>query len=259
MERPMPSPPLERMADVKWTGKFPYAEGKKKNQQTELPVERKGDEVTVDLPSGKITLKLEYDKDGLRAYDVTPEKGCPTFEHDNKKFYRFAHWKVFELVTPPCEKWEFVQFRKGSTMVTPEGGKEYQKSPPEPATADDWLLDGPPPQMSKVSGQNAMLDAPGLYFGYPLDEDKKNLTIKYNYTCRTWIVCCDPRKLIGYFDWGIKMTLTTKRTYEDTAKGADVKPVKPTWHPADDSEDYKSAAKDFDKIVSKEKFPNFCK
>ena len=255
----IPSQPLERMADVNWKGKFPYAEGKEKTDQTELPVERKGDEVTVDLPLGKITLKLEYDKDGQRAYDVAPEKGCPTFKHGGKKFYRFGHWKVFELVTPPCEKWEFVQLRKGSTRVKYEGEEEKQRSPKAPATADDWLLDGPPPQMAKVSGQNAMLDSPGLYFGYPLDPKLENALVKYDYTCRTWVVCCDPRKLIGYFEWGSKVTVTVKATYEDTAKNVEVKPTKPTWHPADDSADYKSAVKDFDKAVSKDKFPDFCK
>jgi hypothetical protein len=252
----IPSHPPERLANVNWTGKFPYAEGQ---ARTDLPVERKGDKIIVDLPLGKITLKLEYDKDGRRAYDVAPEKGCPTFEHDGKKFYRFAHWKVFELVTPPCEKWEFVQLMKGSTRVKPDGKDEYQKSPKPPATPNDWLLDGPPPQMSKVSGQNAMLDAPGLYFGFPLDESLKNSLIKRDFTYRTWIVCCDPRKLIGYFEWGIKTVVTVKPTYEDTANGVEVKPVKPTWHPADDSAEYKSAVQDFDKAVSKKKFPDFCK
>ena len=207
-----------------------------------------GTTVTVD----KVTKKNGAGGIAVTASDVKadgPGTKWPSGQH-------FGYWKVFQLANAPtgCSKVKIVQLKKVTTTVTKQGGKPVQAYPKGGAAAS-WEIDGAksdtdPSSTGSIPGEPMSLDAPGWI--YPKDKSFPAGELKHEGTYRTWIVCCNPLKVLGYFEWSIKVVVQIKPKASDSS--ATVDPTGPDWHDYDPNDD---AGKDFDALVLK-KFPKLC-
>ncbi|MBI3521900.1 MAG: hypothetical protein HY071_02220 [Chloroflexi bacterium] len=169
----------------------------------------------------------------------------------------FGYWKVFQLAEAPggCTSSKRVQLKRVVLeQVTPDGGTPVVTQP-KPGKAPAWELDGPksaddPSSIGTIPGEPMTLDAPGWV--YPKDKKFPPGEFKRETNYRTWFICCKPFKILGYFEWTVKLTVQIKPKAADST--ATVDPTGPEWHDHDATTE---AGKDFDTLVVK-KFPKLC-